>query len=204
VSIRPALAALAALSMTTVTMTAGLTGMGSPALAVGVNELPQVTQAELTSSISNIDLRTSDISNVDLQISDIEITDSINDLEQLTQQGNETVVTLTTDILFTFGKDELTPSAGARIVSLVAKVRPAGALTVDGHTDNVGSTGSNLTLSKKRAAAVAAVIAKARPDIKLSVQGLGESKPVASNGTASTDNPAGRAQNRRVELRYQG
>jgi outer membrane protein OmpA-like peptidoglycan-associated protein len=186
-----------------VTMTSALTAMASPVQAAGVNELPQVTQAELTSSISNIDLRTSDISNVALKISDIEITDSISDVEQLTQQGDETVVTLTTDILFTFGKDELTTSA-AKIVSLVAKVPPAGALTVDGHTDNVGSAGSNLTLSKKRAAAVAAVIAKARPDIKLTVHGLGESKPVASNGTGSTDNPAGRAQNRRVELRYKG
>ena len=189
--------------MTTVTMTATLTGMGSPVQAAGVNELPQVTQAELTSSISNIDLRTSDISNIDLEISDIEITDSISDVEQLTQQGEETVVTLTTDILFTFGKDELTTSA-AKIVSRVVKVPPAGALTIDGHTDNVGSVNSNLTLSKKRAAAVAAVIAKARPDIKLTVRGLGESRPVASNGTGSTDNPAGRAQNRRVELRYKG
>ena len=202
-SIRPALAALTALTMTTVTMTATLTGMGSPVQAAGVNELPQVTQAELTSSISNIDLRTSDISNIDLEISDIEITDAISDVEQLTQQGNETVVTLTTDILFTFGKDELTTSA-AKLVSLVAKVPPAGVLTIDGHTDNVGSVNSNLTLSKKRAAAVAAVIAKARPDIKLTVRGFGESKPVTSNGTGSTDNPVGRAQNRRVELRYKG
>jgi len=203
VSIRPALAALTALTMTTVTMTATLTGMGSPVQAAGVNELPQVTQAELTSSISNIDLRTSDISNIDLEISDIEITDAISDVEQLTQQGEETVVTLTTDILFTFGKDELTTSA-AKLVSLVAKVPPAGVLTIEGHTDNVGSVNSNLTLSKKRAAAVAAVIAKARPDIKLTVRGFGESRPVASNGTGSTDNPVGRAQNRRVELRYKG
>lgn len=181
-------------TVTTVTMTAALTGMASPAMAAGVDDLPQVTQAELTQSVSEIDLR----------ISDIRIQDTIHDVEQVSQQGSETVVTLTTDILFTSGKAVLPPSATAKIVTLVAKVPRGGALSVDGHTDNVGSTGSNLTLSKKRAAAVAAVIGTARPDIKLTVRGLGEGKPVASNGTSSTDNPAGRAQNRRVELRYKG
>jgi outer membrane protein OmpA-like peptidoglycan-associated protein len=51
---------------------------------------------------------------------------------------------------------------------------------------------------------VASVVAKTRPDVKLSVQGFGESRPVAANDTGGKDNPEGRAQNRRVELRYQG
>lgn len=183
------------MTMTTMTMTAAaLTGTASPAMAAGVNELPQVTAAELLDSVSDIDL----------QISDIRIEVSIHDVEQVSQQGSETVVTLTTDILFTSGKAKLPTTATAKIATLVAKVPRGGTLSVGGHTDNVGSTASNLTLSKKRAAAVAAVIAAARPDLRLTVQGLGEGKPVASNGTGSTDNPAGRAQNRRVELRYKG
>ena len=182
------------MTLATVTVTAALTGMASPAMAAGVNDLPQVTQKELTDSVSEINL----------QIHDIQIQDSIHDVEQVSQQGSETVVTLTTDILFTSGKAELAPAVSAKIVTLVAKVPRGGALSVHGFTDNVGSTGSNLTLSKQRAAAVAAVFATARPDIKLTVQGLGESRPVTSNGTGSTDNPRGRAQNRRVELRYKG
>ena len=182
------------MTMTTVALTAALTGVASPAMAAGVNELPQVTQKELTDSVSEIDL----------QIHDIQIQDSIHDVEQVSQQGSETVVTLTTDILFTSGKATFDPSDTAKIVTLVAKVPVGGALSVDGHTDNVGSNESNLTLSKERAAAVAAVFATARPDIRLTVRGLGEDKPVASNGTGSKDDPAGRAKNRRVELRYKG
>jgi len=185
---------IAAVVMTMMTTTAALTGAASPALAAGVNDLPRVTQAELTESVSDLDL----------QISYIRIQDTIHDVERVSQQGSETVVTLTTDILFTFGKAELPTSATARIVTLVAKVPRGGALSVEGHTDNVGSTGSNLALSKKRAAAVASVIATARPDIRLTVRGLGEGRPAATNETGGTDDPAGRARNRRVELRYKG
>jgi outer membrane protein OmpA-like peptidoglycan-associated protein len=70
-------------------------------------------------------------------------------------------------------------------------------LTIEGHTDNVGSAGANQTLSEQRAAAVAQYletnyqIAAAR----LATKGYGASKPVASNDTQD-----GRQQNRRVEL----
>ena len=79
------------------TLTAALVGLGSapPSMAEGVNDLPEVTDSELSDSVSDIQL----------QISDIEIKDSIRDLEQVKMQGNETVVALRSDILFAFGKD---------------------------------------------------------------------------------------------------
>jgi len=41
-------------------------------------------------------------------------------------------------------------------------------------------------------------------DTDETVQGFGASRPVAANETGGKDSPEGRAQNRRVELRYQG
>jgi len=70
-------------------------------------------------------------------------------------------------------------------------------LTIEGHTDNVGSAASNQTLSDKRAAAVRQFLISAyRVDAgRLVSKGLGSTKPAASN-----DTPEGRQQNRRVEL----
>jgi outer membrane protein OmpA-like peptidoglycan-associated protein len=70
-------------------------------------------------------------------------------------------------------------------------------LTIEGHTDNVGSAVSNQTLSDKRAAAVRQfLIATYHVDAgRLASKGLGSAKPAASN-----DTPEGRQQNRRVEL----
>jgi len=68
---------------------------------------------------------------------------------------------------------------------------------IDGHTDNQGTASGNLDLSKRRAAAVAQVLAtqfKIAAD-RFKTDGLGDTKPVASNDTAE-----GRATNRRVEF----
>jgi outer membrane protein OmpA-like peptidoglycan-associated protein len=178
------------------TIMAALVGLISapPSLATGVNDLPAVTEAALSASVSDIELESSDI----------KLGDSIRDLEQVSEQGGETIVTLTSDILFGSGNAKLPPSATARITALVAKVAKGAALSVGGHTDNVGSTVSNGTLSRARAAAVAVVVAKARPDIRLTVAGFGEGKPVAANESGGKDDPQGRAKNRRVELRYKG
>ena len=67
---------------------------------------------------------------------------------------------------------------------------------VVGHTDNVGSAESNLTLSGARAAAVVKALAlRGIGANRLAPHGAGPYAPVASNRTE-----AGRAKNRRVEL----
>ena len=72
-------------------------------------------------------------------------------------------------------------------------------LTIAGHTDNVGSTQYNQSLSERRALSVARYLeAKHVNAMRLSTVGKGESVPAASNGT-----PAGRQANRRVEIYVQ-
>lgn len=70
-------------------------------------------------------------------------------------------------------------------------------LDVSGHTDSVGSDKYNQKLSERRAHAVADYLVQSgvpASSIK-SIEGYGESKPVADNKTKE-----GRAQNRRVEI----
>jgi outer membrane protein OmpA-like peptidoglycan-associated protein len=85
---------------------------------------------------------------------------------------------------------------------LLSSIPKGARLSVHGHTDSVGDAARNQSLSRARAAAVAAVVHQARPDLRLDVRGFGESRPVKPNTKGGKDNPEGRAANRRVELRY--
>lgn len=117
-------------------------------------------------------------------------------------EGVDDVVTLNSDILFVFNSAKLSERAAAKIRELITKVPRKAKVSVSGHTDSIGSSAYNQRLSTQRARAVAAVIAAARGDLKLDVRGYGETRAVASNGSPGSDNPEGRAKNRRVELRY--
>lgn len=76
------------------------------------------------------------------------------------------------------------------------RTEPDWKLTIEGHTDAVGSNEHNLTLSQQRADSVKANLVTGGVDeSRLKTAGFGESKPVADN-----DAELGRAQNRRVEL----
>lgn len=68
---------------------------------------------------------------------------------------------------------------------------------ISGHTDSVGSDAYNQTLSEQRAQSVTNyLVGKGLMRQRFEVVGMGERYPIASN-----DSDAGRAQNRRVEIR---
>lgn len=83
-----------------------------------------------------------------------------------------------------------------RVAALI-KASSDTTLTIEGHTDNIGSAQYNQTLSEQRAEAVrqALVARYAVPPTRLSAKGYGLTRPVETNGTFE-----GRAHNRRVEL----
>jgi OmpA-OmpF porin, OOP family len=102
------------------------------------------------------------------------------------------------DVLFDTGKSTLKPGAFATIERLanVLKEDQNRKVTIEGHTDSVGSDEFNQQLSEARANAVrTALVERGVSDSQISAVGKGESFPVATN-----DNAAGRQQNRRVEL----
>ncbi|MFM9033272.1 MAG: OmpA family protein [Mycobacterium sp.] len=82
-------------------------------------------------------------------------------------------------------------------VASAIKACPGVAITVIGHTDSTGTDAINKPLSENRARAVAAyLVAQGIPAESVTSKGAGSSDPVAGNDTA-----AGRAQNRRTEIK---
>jgi outer membrane protein OmpA-like peptidoglycan-associated protein len=106
---------------------------------------------------------------------------------------------VTHGITFDSGSDRVKPESAPvlRQVSAYLKENPEVKVMITGHTDDVGETAANQTLSEKRAGAVAAALAA---DFgidagRMAASGKGESAPMAAN-----DSPEGRAMNRRVEF----
>lgn len=82
-------------------------------------------------------------------------------------------------------------------MAAILKEYPTAKFALEGHTDSDGKDAVNLQLSKDRAAAVKNyLIEKGIAADRLTSEGYGETKPVASNKTK-----AGKAQNRRVEVK---
>ncbi|MDR3002091.1 MAG: OmpA family protein [Fibromonadaceae bacterium] len=103
------------------------------------------------------------------------------------------------DILFETGKADLKnelkenlAAIGAILQSLLTESK----VTVEGHTDNVGSEEFNQRLSEQRANAVMQYLIERGIDgARLEAVGHGFSRPIADNATDE-----GKAKNRRVEL----
>lgn len=82
-------------------------------------------------------------------------------------------------------------------VAKILKDNPELKVNIEGHTDNTGKADKNQVLSENRAKAVVTYLTKKGVDAaRLSSAGFGQDQPVADNKTA-----AGRAKNRRVEMK---
>lgn len=114
-----------------------------------------------------------------------------------------TVITLEDGVLFDFGKSDIRSDAAQTLKALAGVLNNAKVPTahIYGHTDSISDEAFNLQLSQERADAVSAELKKDGVSAILDATGYGESKPVAPNENADgSDNPAGRALNRRVEI----
>jgi OOP family OmpA-OmpF porin len=103
------------------------------------------------------------------------------------------------NILFTPASTTLTDSSFIALDELanVLQEHTEVHLTIEGYTDNLGTPQKNLLLSQKRAQAVKTyLVRKGIPEKRITAIGLGQEHPIADNTT-----PAGRAVNRRVELK---
>jgi outer membrane protein OmpA-like peptidoglycan-associated protein len=102
------------------------------------------------------------------------------------------------NILFETDQARLKPDGREALakISGVLAIAEGYTLSVEGHTDEIGSADYNLELSEKRAASVRDyLVAQGLAGESITVKGFGESQPIASNETA-----AGRQENRRVEI----
>jgi OOP family OmpA-OmpF porin len=100
---------------------------------------------------------------------------------------------------FATGRSVLTTESYAILdeVAVALLARPDVRVEIAGHTDITGSRNTNMRLSMERAQAVMAYLAqRGVAPSRMEARGWGPDRPIATNATA-----AGRAQNRRVELR---
>jgi outer membrane protein OmpA-like peptidoglycan-associated protein len=106
------------------------------------------------------------------------------------------------DVLFDFNKATLRPGAREKLAKVAGIIlaHPGLRMEAEGHADAVGTEDYNQRLSEQRARSVSAFLVEEgiRPE-SITAMGFGESRPVATNGTAE-----GRQQNRRVELVVSG
>ena len=103
------------------------------------------------------------------------------------------------NIFFATGSSKLLAKSykSLKDVAQILKDNPSYKVAIDGHTDNTGSDELNQKLSEKRANAVKEYMkGNGVDESRMTATGYGETKPVADNKTA-----AGRAKNRRVEMK---
>jgi outer membrane protein OmpA-like peptidoglycan-associated protein len=102
-------------------------------------------------------------------------------------------------VAFEAGSDHILDSSAPTLAGIgeMLKSHPELQLTIEGHTDNVGTSAANQKLSDKRAAAVKTYLVNtfAIDSTRLKSVGYGATKPISPNTTAE-----GRQDNRRIEL----
>jgi peptidoglycan-associated lipoprotein len=110
------------------------------------------------------------------------------------------------NIYFELDKWDIKAEAAAELDKLVDLLNDNPEITkmeLSSHTDSIASADYNITLSQRRAeSTVRYLVSKGINPDRLVAKGYGESRPVARNTNPNgTDNPDGRARNRRTEFR---
>jgi outer membrane protein OmpA-like peptidoglycan-associated protein len=121
----------------------------------------------------------------------------LNPIKLALIEPNVTIVL--NNVFFDFDKFVLKEESFPELDRIVDMMKEKQTMSVEiiGHTDSVGDSSYNMTLSRKRAGAVAQYLQqKGVSKKRLNVTYFGESKPIESNETAE-----GRKKNRRVEFK---
>ena len=111
---------------------------------------------------------------------------------------NQLKLDIPSDISFAVGRSDIQPSFMGVLDRFADGLRnhPNTEVRIVGHTDSTGSDAINNPLSFERAASTRNYLASRGVDTRrITVDGMGERQPIASNDTAE-----GRARNRRVEI----
>ena len=118
---------------------------------------------------------------------------------EVERQGDQLLVTMPSQITFATNESRIQPQFYGVLDDVAATFNkyPESYIDVIGHTDSDGSDAYNQELSERRAASVSSYLSnRGVNSARLAAFGLGETAPIADNGTA-----AGKQANRRVELR---
>lgn len=120
-----------------------------------------------------------------------------------TETGFNIEINLSSDVLFDFDKAELKPEADGELQKAadIISQKGKGLILISGYTDSKGTDAYNKRLSLARAQAVKNWFEAQGLHQNYQTEGLGAANPVAPNANDDgSDNPEGRAKNRRVEI----
>src|SRR6185437_9711451 len=127
-----------------------------------------------------------------------ELTSTLSRLAKVRDEARGVIVTLPGNIYFNPNKADVKPAMQMQLTKIAQALAavPDQKLLIEGHTDSDGPNEYNLSLSESRAESVQKILlAGGIAAERMEIKGFGESKPIAGNST-----PAGKAQNRRVEI----
>ena len=172
----------------------------------GETETIKSTVVDIVFPEGNLEKRVTgiEVSSAGLDINSVPVTKAMSDLHAQ-KTDNSIIINLKNDVLFDFDKWDIKPEAGVILakVAVIIKKKGKGVVLVEGHTDSKGSLEYNQKLSERRAEAVKAWLVNKyglNPE-RFVVKGWGETRPIAPNTNEDgSDNPAGRALNRRVTI----
>ena len=119
--------------------------------------------------------------------------------EVITKEAADVINFTAKSILFNSGKATFKAGVTDQLDAIVKVMNeyPKATFVIEGHTDNTGGSALNLRLSEKRAIAVRDYLVESGiATTRLEAKGFGEGNPIDSNDTR-----AGRANNRRVEIK---
>ena len=176
------------------------------ALVLSLLSLPAQTPSEIKKQQTGLERQ-----RVELEKKANELEQKYRELEKAQQQlqaqqsSRSLSMNLSGDVLFDYDKATLKPAAEEALkkVAVVLSQFPESKVTIEGYTDSKGTTAVNLQLSRERASAVRDWLIKNGniTAANITAKGFGEENPVAPNKMPDgSDNPAGRAFNRRVSI----
>ena len=156
-------------------------------------------QADAARSDADMARHQADAARIDTDIALQQSAELQRQITELNAKATERglVVTLG-DVLFATGKAELKGGVTHNLGKLAAFLNQYQdrSVIIEGHTDSVGSTDSNFSLSQRRADTVKSyLVSQGVSATRLVSSGKGEGTPVSGNESAT-----GRQQNRRVEV----
>lgn len=166
-----------------------------PSVCVGSDCIPSVNVPSLNVPSVNVP----SVNVVSTQLAGKMLPEITSACVTVLEGSGATAYNVCSDVLFDSGKADIRPAAAAALTEVVRSLTqrsPDGNIAVDGHTDSQGTDADNNALSVRRAEAVKRWLGgHGIAATRISVQGYGESKPVASNADAS-----GQQRNRRVVI----
>lgn len=127
-----------------------------------------------------------------------QLTATLSRLTNVREEARGVVVTLPGNIYFNAGQVHVKPAMQLQVAKIAKALAaaPDQRLLIEGHTDSDGSNESNFSLSELRARSVQKILlVEGIGAERMEIKGYGETNPIADNST-----PAGKAQNRRVEI----